>query len=193
MNESTRRRSEKTGKKPSISVLAFLGGLVALGCSSTGSWLPAGAEVAPTEEAAILEVIDRFLVAMAGRDAEAYADLVTPDGMTYTQRQRDGEWTLLTRSNRHHIDALASGASVLNETYWEPTVLIRGPIAVVWTPYEFRIDGEVSHCGVDVFEMLKIEGRWMIGNAMWTVEPEACDELRPTQGAGIRPAELAIP
>ena len=76
---------------------------------------------------------------------------------------------------------------------WEPTVLIRGPIAVVWAPYEFRRDGKVSHCGVDVFNMLKVDGRWLIGNAMWTVEPEACDELKPRRGDRKSLVELQYP
>ena len=50
---------------------------------------------------------------------------------------------------------------------------------MVWTPYEFWADGKSSHCGIDVFDMMKDKGVWKIANAMWTVEPEACAALRP--------------
>ena len=171
-------------------IVASLFSVFLAGCASARPRLPAGADFAPAEEAAILDAIDRFSVAMASRDAAAYADSITPDGMTYSQRWVDGQWRLRRRTNQYHIDTLNDESSVLNETYWEPTVLIRGPMAVVWAPYRFRIDGKVSHCGIDVFEMLKIDGRWIMGNAMWTVEPEACNELRPWRGAPIRHAEL---
>ncbi len=77
--------------------------------------------------------------------------------------------------------------SALQERYWSPTVLVRGPVAMVWAPYEFKVDGKVSHCGVDVFDFVKVDGSWRLANAMWTVEPEACDTLRPKHGARIRP------
>ncbi|MBK9064929.1 MAG: hypothetical protein IPL89_17350 [Acidobacteria bacterium] len=47
-------------------------------------------------------------------------------------------------------------------------------IAVVWAPYEFWIDGKTSHCGIDVFDFVKVDGAWRVANAMWTVEPNAC-------------------
>jgi hypothetical protein len=74
------------------------------------------------------------------------------------------------------------------ERFWDPIVHVRGSIAVVWTPYEFWIDGKTSHCGIDVFDMMKEQGVWKIANMMWTVEPEACATLRPGDPTRIRPA-----
>lgn len=152
--------------------------LSAAGCASPGRHVHAGAEVAPDEEAAILAAVDRFFDAMAARDIDRYAAAVTEDGMTYSQRLVDGEWQLRRRTNRQQIDMLDDADDSLGETLWDPTVLIRGPMAVVWAPYEFRINNNVSHCGIDVFEMLKIDDHWVVGNAMWTVEPHACGELK---------------
>jgi hypothetical protein len=56
----------------------------------------------------------------------------------------------------------------------EPTILIRGPIAVIWGEYEFWIDGEFSHCGVDSADLVKLEGEWKVANFMWTVERDDC-------------------
>jgi len=76
-------------------------------------------------------------------------------------------------------EALAAAGADDTDTYlerWigEPTVLIRGPIAVVWGEYEFFIDGVRSHCGVDAVDLVKLDGEWKIANWMWTVEPEDC-------------------
>jgi hypothetical protein len=62
-------------------------------------------------------------------------------------------------------------------------------MAVVWAPYEFWINGATTHCGVDVFSFVKIDRTWKVSNSMWTVEPRACAELRPTNLGAIRPAE----
>jgi hypothetical protein len=50
-------------------------------------------------------------------------------------------------------------------------------------------DGKTSHCGVDVFDFVKVDGIWRVANGMWTVEPEACAELRPSDPSQIRPAD----
>ncbi len=175
--------------------ITHLSGLVILlsisGCASTKQCIHAGADFAPDEEEAVLAAVDEVLLAMAAGDKTAYARALTPEGMTYSQRWADGKWLLRRRSNQEDIDMLDDETEAVAEVYWDPTVFIRGPIAVVWTPYEFRRGGAVSHCGVDVFEMLKIDGRWIMGNAMWTVEPGACQELKPTSGSRIRPQELA--
>jgi hypothetical protein len=95
---------------------------------------------------------------------------------------------ILARPNSYWIDPSRDDGREHRERYWSPTVLIRGDIAVLWAPYEFWIDGKTSHCGVDVFNFAKIGGVWRVSNAMWTVEPDACAELRPAEGSQIRPA-----
>lgn len=142
----------------------------------------------PSEEAAVLEVLDRFMTAISESDLEAQAAMQTPDGMTYQWRPAKGGGMHITaRPNSYWTDSSRDDGQVYRERYWSPTVMIRGGIAVVWAPYEFWIDGETSHCGVDVLDFVKIDGEWLVSNAMWTVEPEACTELRPVETSNLRP------
>ena len=67
-------------------------------------------------------------------------------------------------------------------------MMIRGGIAVVWAPYECWVDGETSHCGIDVFDFVTVDRQWLVSNSMWTVESEACAELRPADTSTPRPA-----
>lgn len=127
------------------------------------------------EREAVLAAIDALFAALATKDAKAFAALVLEDGMTYAQvHQPDGTVKLSARSNREHLEALGASSDRMQERYSDPTVLIHESIAVVWTPYEFRLNGKLSHCGLDVFELLKVGGAWKIGNAMWTAEPAGC-------------------
>jgi hypothetical protein len=100
----------------------------------------------------------------------------------------EGGVELLARPNTYWSDPKNKDPRSHRERYWSPTVHIRGGIAQVWAPYEFWIDGKTSHCGIDTFDMVKVDGRWRVANAMWTVEPDACAELRPANPANIRPA-----
>ena len=43
--------------------------------------------------------------------------------------------------------------------------------------------------GVDVFDLVKIDGEWRVSNSMWTVEPDACAELRPADASQLRPED----
>lgn len=151
---------------------------------------PVGADNDAAEKAAILTTIDRFFEAMSARDAAAFASTMTRDGMTYCQILRDGAWHMRAEANRQHVEGLGTSTRKFAETYWQPTVMQRGPIAVVWAPYRFRVDGADSHHGVDIFQMLKVDGKWLIANSTWTVEPELAPELKPGEGAEIRPASL---
>lgn len=144
----------------------------------------------PREEAAVLEAMDRYLTAMSVNDLRAMEGLQTADGMTYTARPTEnGGTAIVGRPNSYWVDPARAGEGNVLERYWSPTVLIRGPIAVLWAPYEFRVEGETTHCGIDVFDFMKIDGAWTLANSMWTVEPGACDELRPGQDVEIRPED----
>ena len=144
----------------------------------------------PDEQAAVLEVLDRYVTAISENDLVAQAAMQTPEGMTYQWRPAEGGGMHITaRPNSYWTDPSRNDGRVYRERYWSPTVMIRGGIAVVWAPYEFWIDGETSHCGVDVFDFVMVDGRWLVSNAMWTVEPDACTELRPTAPLNMRPTD----
>jgi hypothetical protein len=57
---------------------------------------------------------------------------------------------------------------------WDARVKIHGPIAVVWTPYDFYRGGRFSHCGVDAFTLVRVAGGWRIATGTYTVEPAGC-------------------
>ena len=142
----------------------------------------------PGEEKAVLGTLDRYIEAISANDLAGMKALLTPEGMTYRARPRaDGQFEIVAASNAYWVAPERDVGRAVRERYWQPTVLIRGPIALVWAPYEFWVDGKTSHCGVDVFDFVKIDGQWRVSNSMWTVEPEACESLRPVDAAEVRP------
>lgn len=179
------RRMEKRGGMLRMIPLA----LALTACAATQSQVsPAGHQ--PDEKAAILAVMDAYMHEISANDLAAMEARQTPEGMTYRHRLRpDGGWEVLHRSNMEWVAPDMDDTRTYRERYWSPTVLIRGAMALVWAPYEFQIDGQTSHCGVDVFSFSRIDGVWKISNSMWTVEPNACDELRPADPNSIRPSD----
>jgi hypothetical protein len=56
------------------------------------------------------------------------------------------------------------------------TVKIDGPLAIAWTPYKFYLNGKFSHCGVDSFQLVRIDGKWKIQYLIDTRHKEGCNE-----------------
>jgi hypothetical protein len=147
-----------------------------------------GADDNVAEANAVLATMDRYMTAISTKDFATMRALDMPNSMTWSARPGAGGALVVgARPATYWSDPDNDKGRVLQERYWKPTVLLRGPIAMVWAPYEFKIDGKTSHCGVDAFDFVKVDGAWRVANAMWTVEPAACDKLRPTDGAVIRP------
>jgi hypothetical protein len=150
--------------------------LAALAAVSLGSAAQA-ATPADAEQAAILAVVERFFAAMKTQDAKTLAEVSLSDGVYTIQQQRpDGGYELRRPTTASVQESLAK-RSGLDEHIWSPVVLRRGPIAVVWAPYQFKLEGASHHCGVDVFELAEADGTWKIASLMWTAEPGACAEL----------------
>jgi len=77
------------------------------------------------------------------------------------------------------IDAFAESVGKapkgsLDERIQFETIKIDGPLAIVWTPYQFYYDGKFSHCGVNSFQLVRINGEWKIQYLIDTRRRENC-------------------
>ena len=56
------------------------------------------------------------------------------------------------------------------------TIKIDGPLAIVWTPYKFYYKGNFSHCGIDSYQLVRINGIWKIQYLIDTRRKANCGE-----------------
>lgn len=54
-------------------------------------------------------------------------------------------------------------------------VKIDGPLAMVWAPYKFYYKGVFSHCGVDSFQLIRVNGVWKILYLVDTRRKKGCE------------------
>jgi hypothetical protein len=54
-------------------------------------------------------------------------------------------------------------------------IKIDGPLATVWTPYKFYYKGNFSHCGVDSYQMVRLNGEWKIQYLIDTRRKTGCE------------------
>ncbi|MFC4164077.1 nuclear transport factor 2 family protein [Epilithonimonas zeae] len=62
----------------------------------------------------------------------------------------------------------------LDERIIFSNILIDGNLASVWTPYEFYYKGNFSHCGVNSFQLVKLNNEWKIQYIIDTRRKDNC-------------------
>lgn len=70
--------------------------------------------------------------------------------------------------------AVSSAESVLDERIQRYHIKIDGDMASAWTPYEFYINEEFSHCGVNSFQFIRIDDEWKITYVIDTRRKDDC-------------------
>lgn len=138
-----------------LGIVLFLAGAI------TSGFLINSLHAATAEEQAVLAPITAMFDAMAKRDAAAFKKpLLAGGGLVL---MRDGKPTQLT------FDAFADlvgkpGKAQIAERIHDPLVRIDNDLAVVWAPFEFLVDGKVDHCGTDLFNLVRVDGQWLVAS-----------------------------
>ena len=138
--------------------------------------LPASlhAQSAPDERAAVLAVTDSALARISRVDLVGFTDLMLDSAVIFTAAERAGG--VMVGFRRRAADRAAVVTGTFTERGFRPEVLVSGPMAMVWLPYDFYRNGAWSHCGVDVFTLVKAAGEWRIATLAYTVQqPPACE------------------
>lgn len=68
----------------------------------------------------------------------------------------------------------SSKAGDLDERYTISKVLVDGNMASVWVPYQFYYKGNYSHCGVNSFQLAKLNNEWKIQYILDTRRKDNC-------------------
>jgi hypothetical protein len=129
-----------------------------------------------TDHGEVLAVVHEFLAALHTRDTVRLAATLMPEGQLVAVRPGpDGGQAVSFTSHRDFLAVVAAAPAPLLERIWQPRVAVHGPIAYVWTPYDFYRGADFSHCGVDLFSLVRTEKKgWRIAGALYTVEPAGC-------------------
>ena len=135
--------------------------LFAAGATTTGLTTPL-LHAATHEEQAILAPVKAMFDGMAKRDAAAIKEPLLPGGTMVLMR--DGKPVQMT------LEAFADrvgkpGTTQIEERIHDPLIRIDNDLAVVWAPFEFLIDGKVDHCGTDLFNLVRKDGKWLIASS----------------------------
>lgn len=122
----------------------------------------------------VLGVVDALFDAMREKDGTALKQLFTDDA----------------RLGKNPVDGWIKQVSVskayLDEVTYDETVMIDEDLAMAWTPYTIYIDGDLHHCGIDVFLMRRDESAWKIFQLDDTRRTTDCPDPGGSASEGVR-------
>ncbi len=90
---------------------------------------------------------------------------------------KNGRATLTNESGANFAKAIgAPHSQVYDERIVFDAVKVDGSLASVWAPYKFYLGDKFSHCGVDVFQLMKTPDGWKIIYAVDTRRTGNCPD-----------------
>ena len=130
-----------------------------------------------TAEDSVKAAVNKLFEGMKSSDAtilkSAFADSAILQTIT---KNKEGKIAIETGA----VDNFASLVSkqpkgFLDEQIVFDLIKIDGPLAIAWTPYKFYFNGIFSHCGVNSFQLVKLNGEWKIQYLIDTRQKNGCN------------------
>jgi len=99
----------------------------------------------------------------AGDSSKVASTFLSDAAMQTVYTNKEGEVVRSIGSLNRFLDAVGTP----HEEIWDEKISsfdtrLDGDLASVWTPYTFFIGESFSHCGVNSFQMAKLDGSWKI-------------------------------
>lgn len=117
-----------------------------------------------TAEDSVKAVVNAMFTGMKQSDAAMIRNCFDDSAILQTiTRNKEGK--IMVRNEKlddftTQISKLPKGAA--DERIEFETVRIDGAMAIAWTPYQFYYNGQYSHKGVNMFQLVNYNGTWKI-------------------------------
>lgn len=132
---------------------------------------------AQTETDRVKATINQLFEGMRKSDTLLLKDVFAPGAMLQTiTKPKNGGTAVRTDEVAAFVRSVGQPhAEVYDERIQFGQVLIDGDLASVWTPYKFFLGEKFSHCGVNSFQMVRLNGNWKIQYLIDTRRKEGCE------------------
>lgn len=132
---------------------------------------------AQTAVDSVKAVISQLFDAMRRADGVALKKCFTDSIVLQTvARNAKGETLIRSESVEGFIQTIAGlPPQAADERIEYDVVRTDGVLAIAWTPYRFYMNGQFSHCGVNSFQLIRINGAWKIAHIIDTRRRQGCE------------------
>ena len=118
-----------------------------------------------SQEVEVKQTVDDFFVGLHNRDTLMFKKVChTSINMQTIGKDKEQNNKLILENFQDFMKSIVSIPEnvVLFEKLLDYKIQIDGPLAHVWTPYEFYVNGKLSHSGVNSFTLFKDKDVWQI-------------------------------
>jgi hypothetical protein len=130
---------------------------------------------AADDKKAALAVVTQLFTEMAAANPAGILALHTPTSdLAGVFRQKDGKTAYQSINGDKFSKMFADKTKVMKEEMYAPKVEVSGDWAMVWGRYVFFVDDKLSHCGINQFNLVRIDGTWKIANGASTIDATDC-------------------
>lgn len=131
------------------------------------------------EEKKAEQLIDDFFTALHAKDTLALRDLADPEvKLQSIYTNKEGQTKLLTEEYSKFLKSLASIPDTISfhEKLHGIDIKVNGHMANILAPYTVYVNGKISHCGVNSFQLYRRDEDWKVIYIVDTREFGGCDE-----------------
>lgn len=139
--------------------------------------ISSSAVYAQTAEDSIKSVINNMFIAMKNSDTVLLKTCFTESAVLQTfGRSKEGKTIITTETPGDFAKMVASiPAGAADEQIVFKDLKIDGPMAAVWTPYKLYFNGKFYSCGVNSFQVARLNGEWKIQYILDTRRKNNCE------------------
>lgn len=125
------------------------------------------------QETDVRRSIDTFFAGLHATDTTLIRTVCHKEMLLQSIQERPEGGILSHESLKEFYTSIASVPKTLKleERLLDYKIMIDGSMAHVWTPYEFYVNGKMSHSGTNSFTLLKENGPWKIVHIIDTRKP----------------------
>ncbi|NCI46385.1 hypothetical protein [Sediminibacterium soli] len=139
-----------------------------------------GALQAQTAVDSVKGTVEKLFLAMKRSDAVLLKECFTDSAIMQTiARDKTGGAVVKTQplaAFAAFIATLPKGSA--DERISFDMVKQEGALASVWTPYQFYMNGQFSHCGINSFQLVRTANGWKIQYIVDTRVKQGCAEVK---------------
>lgn len=144
--------------------------------------LISGGSVAFSQTAtdSVKATVDGLFTAMLQSDSAGIMNSFAPDAVLQTIVDKEGKVTVQTEKAVAFATAVKGfPKEACDERIVYDVVRVDGDLAIAWTPYRFYYKKEFHHCGVNSFQLVRLDGRWKIQYIIDTRRKTGCAAIHP--------------
>ena len=131
---------------------------------------------AQTPEDEVRATIDQLFDGMRAGDSTAVRATFHENATLASSFIREGTPMLHAGSVDAFVNAVGTPhEQVWDEKIWDVKIHVRDNLAVAWMDYAFFLGNQLSHCGVNSFQLVRTEDGWKTVHIIDTRQQEGCE------------------